>query len=372
MTVNERSIHEYYMRMALSFARRGTGYVSPNPRVGCVIVDFSVPGGRVVSYGYHKEYGGPHAEVNAMGAAKEPVAGMTVYVNLEPCCHTGHTAPCCDALIAGGISCVVAGVSDPDPRVSGGGSARLAAAGVKVLSPVLENECRYINRGFIKRVTKGVPWVTIKAAISLDGDIALADGESKWITGAPARRVAHMMRADSDVIMAGSGTVMKDDPALSVRDTDGRSPMKAIVDRNLDIPPLAGVLDGSCVIFTDTSACAKKAAELEKRGARVVRIGTDDGGHIPPGDMLSELAAMGANYVMIEGGAGLISSFLSSGEADEIALFEAPKLMGGGIGVTGGLLVKSMNDALPVKNIRIRRLGADLLLRGVTPCSPGL
>ena len=375
MTVNERSIHEYYMRMALSFARRGTGYVSPNPRVGCVIVDFSVPGGRVVSHGYHKKYGGPHAEVNAMETARaagKPVAGMTAYVNLEPCCHTGHTPPCCDALITNGISRVVVGMSDPDPRVSGEGVSRLNSAGVKIVAPVLEDECLRLNRGFVKRVTKGIPWVTVKAAMSLDGDIALADGESKWITGAPARRLAHVMRADSDVIMAGSGTIIKDDPLLSVRDTDGRSPMKAIVDRNLDIMPSARVLDDACVIFTGASSSVERASVLEKRGALVVRIGTGDGRHIPPVDMLRELAAMGMNYVMIEGGAGLISSFLSSGEADEITLFEAPKLMGNGIGVTDGLSVKNMDDVLPIKDIRFKRVGGDILLKGVTPCSRGL
>ena len=377
MALNERGIHEYYMRMALSFARRGTGYVSPNPRVGCVIVDFTVPGGRVASYGYHKEYGSPHAEANAIETAKEPVAGMTAYVNLEPCYHTGRTPPCCDALISSGISRVVIGMTDPDPRVSRGGASRLAAAGVSIVSPVLEDECLYLNRGFVKRIVKGVPWVTIKAAMSLDGDIALADGRSKWITSAPARRLAHMMRADSDLIMAGSGTIIKDDSLLSVRETDGRSPMKAVVDGNLDISPSAGVLDEACVIFTDASSSAEKASALEKRGARIIRIRTDGKRHIPPVDILRELAAMGVNYVMIEGGAGLISSFLSSGQADEIFLFEAPKLMGNGIGVTRGLSVKSVNEALPVKDIRFKRVGGDILLKGIlsgetTPCSPGL
>ena len=372
MTTDERNIHEYYMRMALSLALRGTGYVSPNPRVGCVIVDFSVPGGRVVSSGYHKKHGGPHAEVNAMEGAREPLAGTTAYVNLEPCCHTGLTPPCCDALIDAGISRVVTGIPDPDPRVSGGGAARLAAAGVTVVPRVLEEECLYLNRGFIKRVTKGVPWVTVKAAISIDGDIALANGESKWITGAPARRRAHMMRADSDVIMAGSGTIIKDDPLLSVRDTDGRSPMKAIVDRDLDIPLSARVFDDACVIFTDTSCCAEKASALENKGARIIKVRADGNRRIPPADMLRELAEMGVNYVMVEGGAGLISSFLSSGETDEIVLFEAAKLMGKGIGATDGLSVKNINDALPVRNISLKRVGRDIMLRGMMRCSQGL
>ena len=372
MADRTRDLHEYYMRMALSFARRGTGCVSPNPRVGCVIVDYSVPGGRVAAHGYHKKYGGPHAEVNALSSADGPVAGMTAYVTLEPCCHTGHTPPCCDALIAAGLSRVVVGMSDPDPRVSGGGAARLASAGVEVISPVLEDECLSLNRGFVKRVTKGRPWVTVKAAVSLDGDVALPGGESKWITGAQSRRLAHLMRAGTDVIMAGSGTVIKDDPALTVRDTDGRSPMKAVVDKNLEIPIASRVLDGECVVFTVNGADGGRTEAFESRGAKVIRIQPDRDGHIPPGEILKELAAMGANYVMVEGGAGLISSFLSSGEADEIAFFEAPKLMGGGIGVKNGLSFGKMEDVPAVRDVSVKHVGGDILLRGVIPCSRAL
>jgi diaminohydroxyphosphoribosylaminopyrimidine deaminase/5-amino-6-(5-phosphoribosylamino)uracil reductase len=352
-----RKTHEYYMRMALSFAMRGAGNVSPNPRVGCVIVDYSTPEGRAVSHGYHKKYGGPHAEADALDNAREPVAGMTAYVTLEPCCHTGHTPPCCDALIAAGISMVVVGMPDPDPRVSGGGASRLASSGVKIVSSVLEGECRKLNRGFVKRVTEGRPWVTVKAAISLDGNIALAGGESKWITGGPARRSAHLMRSCCDVVMVGAKTAAKDNPSLTVRDTDGRSPMRAVADRDLEISPDARVLEGGCVIFSGPSPDGEKASVLASRGANVIPMSTDERGHIPPGDMLRELAAMGANYLMIEGGAGLISSFVSSGLVDEIALFSAPKLMGQGIGVMGGLSFGRMEDVVTVGRVSVKTVG---------------
>jgi diaminohydroxyphosphoribosylaminopyrimidine deaminase/5-amino-6-(5-phosphoribosylamino)uracil reductase len=369
LSVKARNIHERYMRMAVSLAWRGTGRVSPNPRVGCVIVDFSSPEGRVVSRDYHKKYGGPHAEAEALAAARESVAGMTAYVTLEPCCHTGHTPPCCDALVASGISRVVVGMSDPDPRVSGGGVSRLEAAGVTVIGPVLEDECAMINRGFVKRVTSGRPWVTVKAAMSLDGDVALAGGESKWITGSPARRLGHLMRAECDAVIVGSGTVLADDPALSVRDTDGRSPMKVIVDKNLDIPTNARATGGGCTIFAAEGADESKAAELERGGAKIIKFPLDGGGKIPPGEMLRALAGMGINYVMVEGGAGIISSFISSGEADEVVFFEAPKLMGAGIGVTSRMRVTSMDRAAAVKNIEIKRVGADFMIKGVASCS---
>ena len=361
--ISDARLHEYYMRMALSLARRGTGLVSPNPRVGCVIVDYGLSETHVASCGFHGRYGGPHAETEAIKNARGSVRGMTAYVTLEPCCHTGHTPPCCDALISAGIARVVTGMTDPDPRVSGGGTARLEAAGVKVVSGVLEEECKRLNRGFIKHVTEGRPWVTIKAAVSMDGNIALENGESKWITGPEARRKAHLMRAENDVVLVGIGTVTKDDPELSVRDSEGRSPIKAVVDKDLEIPMDARVLrGGERVVFTSSGSCGEKISELSKMGVRVIKSRIR-GGHIPPGEILEELAAMGANYVLIEGGAGLISSFAASGCADEAAFFTAPKLLGSGVRVTK-FQIPSMDSAVKVKNLRVKTVGADFLLEG--------
>jgi diaminohydroxyphosphoribosylaminopyrimidine deaminase/5-amino-6-(5-phosphoribosylamino)uracil reductase len=361
--VSEKRLHEYYMRMALSLARRGTGHVSPNPRVGCVIADYGAPEAKVVSRGFHGRYGGPHAETEAIRNAGGLVRGMTAYVTLEPCCHMGHTPPCCDALISAGIARVVTGMTDPDPRVSGGGTAKLEAAGIEVVSGILREECERLNRGFIKRVTEGRPWVTIKAAVSMDGNIALRNGESKWITGPEARRRAHLMRAAHDVVLVGIGTVTKDNPELSVRDSEGRSPIKAVVDKDLEISLDAGVLRcGERVIFTSSGSRGEKISELSKMGVKVIKSRTRDG-HIPPGEMLGALAEMGANYVLIEGGAGLISSFVASGCADEAAFFTAPKLMGNGVRVTK-FQIPSMDLAAKVKNLRVKAVGADFLLEG--------
>jgi diaminohydroxyphosphoribosylaminopyrimidine deaminase/5-amino-6-(5-phosphoribosylamino)uracil reductase len=365
-------MHEYYMRMALSMALRGTGRVSPNPRVGCVIVDYGSRGGRVVSCGYHKKYGGAHAETNALDNAGGPVAGMTAYVTLEPCCHTGHTPPCCDALIKAGISRVVTGMSDPDPRVSGRGISALLSAGIEVIPGVLENECRWINRGFVKRVTEGRPWVTVKTALSLDGDIALANGESKWITGEAARRLAHLARAENDAVLVGIGTVQKDDPALSVRDTDGRSPLKSVVDKDLRIPPEARILHGGCVIFSGPSPDEKKFSSLLSRETEIIKMKTDAEGHIPPGDILREFASIGVSRLLVEGGAGLVSSFLKAGAADEFSLFVSPRVMGDGIGAFEGLSFDLMDETIRLKDIRYRRTGEDFLIKGVPACSRAL
>jgi diaminohydroxyphosphoribosylaminopyrimidine deaminase/5-amino-6-(5-phosphoribosylamino)uracil reductase len=266
-------------------------------------------------------------------------------------------------LISAGIARVVMGITDPDPRVSGGGTAKLEAAGIEVISGVLGEECGRLNRGFIKRVTEGRPWVTIKAAASMDGNIALKNGESKWITGPEARRKAHLMRAANDVVLVGIGTVTKDDPELSVRDSEGRSPIKAVAYKDLEVSMDAKILSGGeRVIFTASGALGEKISELSKRGVKVIKSRIR-GGHIPPGEILGELAAMGANYVLIEGGAGLISSFVESGCADEAAFFTASKLLGDGVRVTR-FQIPSMDLAAKVKNLRAKAVGADVLLEG--------
>ncbi len=298
---------------------------------------------------------------------------MTLYVNLEPCSHTGKTPPCADALIEAGVSRVVVGMSDPNPLVAGNGLRRLQDAGIDVVTGILEEESRWINRGFLRRMTLGRPWVTIKAALSLDGNMALETGESKWISGAESRKRAHMMRAENDAILVGVGTVLQDDPMLTVRDVDGRSPLKVVIDRNLEIPTSSRVLEGKCIVFTGPAPDEARVRELEAKGVRVLRepIGADDS-HIPIDGLLRELGGLGVNMLMVEGGARIIGSFVESGCVDEYSLFIAPKLLGNGLRFTDRISFPFMEEAISMKRTKIRRIDDDLWFEGVPVCSPDL
>ncbi|MDR3254099.1 MAG: bifunctional diaminohydroxyphosphoribosylaminopyrimidine deaminase/5-amino-6-(5-phosphoribosylamino)uracil reductase RibD [Synergistaceae bacterium] len=370
--MTERKKLERYMKMAMSFAMRGTGTVSPNPRVGCVIVD-EKDGDRLVSWGYHRRFGGAHAEVEALRRAGEYASGCTAYVNLEPCRHTGKTPPCADALIESGIAKVIVGMRDPNPCVAGGGIEALERAGIEVVTGVLEEECRWLNRGFIRAMTMGRPWVTVKAAIALDGRMALENGDSAWISSSESRKRAHLMRAENDAIMVGVGTVLSDDPRLTVRDVDGSSPVKVIVDRDLSTPEEARVLDeGKCVFFTGPSPDEGKVEALIKKGAKVIKQKEDSGAYIPMDALLSELCALGVNQIMVEGGSKLIGSLIKAGSVDEYSLFIAPKFLGRGIGISDSLSFSHMDDTISMKNLRVRKIGDDIWFEGVPSCSPDL
>ena len=367
-----RGRDEYYMRMALSLAMRGTGEVSPNPRVGCVIVDEGRPGGEIVASGYHLRCGAPHAEADALRNAAGRARGCAVYVNLEPCCHEGRTPPCCDALIAAGVTRVVIGMDDPNPLVSGGGVRRLFEAGIEVTGGVMADECRWLNRGFIRNMTAGRPWITVKAAISYDGDMALSNGESRWISGPESRRRAHMMRAENDAVLVGIGTVLADNPALTVRDVDGRSPLRVVLDRNLDTPPDSEVLKGGgCVIFAGPFADGKRERELIERGAKVIRQEKREG-KTPLAGIVSELASRGVNYLMVEGGPRIISSFINERLVDEFSLFAAPKILGRGMSLSGDVTLTNMGEAISMKSLRTSMIGDDIWIEGVPSCSPAL
>ncbi len=352
---------EYYMSLALELARRGTE-CSPNPRVGCVLVR----NGEIVGRGWHAKYGGPHAEVNAVRDAGEAAAGATAYVTLEPCSHYGKTPPCADLLIERKIVRVVSGMRDPNPKVDGGGIAKLEKAGIEVTTGVLEAECRKLNRGFISRMTKGRPWVTLKIASSLDGKIALENGESKWITGPEARAAVHAMRAASDAVLTGSGTVLADDPLLTVRDAPGRTPRRVILDRRLRTPSGAKILRGGKVsVFTLESAPREKIRGLEDAGAEVVCLAGDNF----LASVLDKLCGDGVNYLMVEAGARLFGAFTEAGLCDELALFAAPKIMGRGLSFSDSLSFKSMQGLPELEIEEISRLGRDLLIKGVFACS---
>ncbi|NIM28393.1 MAG: bifunctional diaminohydroxyphosphoribosylaminopyrimidine deaminase/5-amino-6-(5-phosphoribosylamino)uracil reductase RibD [Gammaproteobacteria bacterium] len=318
-----------FMSRALELAARGLYSADPNPRVGCVLVQ----AGEIVGEGWHARAGEAHAEVNALRAAGERARGATVYVTLEPCCHHGRTGPCTEALLAAGVSRVVAATIDPDPRTAGSGLEALRARGVEVSSGVLEDQARALNVGFLTRHTRGRPFVRIKMAASLDGRTAMADGESKWITGPAARRDAQHLRARSSAIVTGIGTVLADDPALTVRDVapeDGgpvRQPLRVVLDRRLRTPADASLLHqpGATLIATSSRDAASRR-RLADAGAEILTLADD--GRAGLEALMTSLAARECNEVLVEAGATLAGAVLEAGLADEIVVYTAPLLLG--------------------------------------------
>ena len=318
----------HYMARALDLARHGLYSTPPNPSVGCVIVRW----GQVVGEGFHGRAGGPHAEVVALDDAGHTARGATAYISLEPCSHHGRTPPCIDALVAAGVARVVVAMLDPNPRVNGSGLQQLEQAGITTAHGVLAAEAAEINRGFVQRMTNGRPWVTLKLGASLDGRTALADGTSKWITGEKARADVQRLRARASAIITGSGTVLADDPMLTVRDPDlemrGRRPLRVVLDSHLRTPANAQVLcfANSTLILTRDAATAA-ADELREIGARVERIaGTASGLDLDA--VLERLAALECNEVLVEAGPTLAGEFVRCGLVDEIVVYMAPVVLG--------------------------------------------
>lgn len=361
---------EYYMRIALSEAVRGTGSVSPNPLVGCVITDSE---GHILSIGRHKRYGGAHAEADALSKLPEVPRGAVLYVNLEPCSHTGHTPPCADAIIKKGISRVVIGMTDPNPIVSGRGIAMLERAGVKTVLGVLEQECRWLNRGFIMRMTHGRPWVTLKAALSADGRMAVRSGDSKWLTSEMSRVRAHLLRSENDMIIVGAGTARHDDPELTVRHSDGSSPVRVVVSSS-------GDLDLSMKVFNeDAPSCAAVPHDLpdsicdgfERKGVSLIRVDKVDA-HLDISSLLKRLAEAGACRVLVEGGPELACSLLAEGAVDGFSLFIAPKFAGDGRGLADRIVLDMMDEAIDIDRPVVREIGGDVWMEGVSRCSLAL
>lgn len=315
-----------WMARALALAARGLYTTHPNPRVGCVLVR----DGAVVGEGWHARAGEPHAEVHALRAAGERARGATAYVTLEPCAHHGRTPPCADALIAAGVARVVVAVRDPFPRVAGAGIARLEAAGIAVEVGVGEHDARELNCGFLARHARGRPWVRLKLAMSLDGRTALADGTSRWITGPAARADNMRWRARSSAILTGIGTVLADDPRLTVRlddaDTAFVPPLRVVLDSRLRTPPAACVLDGAAPTLL---VCAPEALAGHPAidSARVLTCPRHATG-IGLGVLLAELAARDINEVHVEAGPTLAGAFLHAGLVDELLLYINPSLLG--------------------------------------------
>ena len=339
-----------FMARALLLAERGLWTTTPNPRVGCVIVNDD----RIVSEGFHEKAGEPHAEVRALHAAGKQARGATLYVTLEPCSHHGKTPPCADALIAAGIARVVAAMQDPNPKVAGTGFARLRAAGIPVESGLMEDEAYELNIGFVSRMTRRRPWVRMKIAATLDGRTALANRKSQWITGEAARRDGHAWRARACAMLTGFGTVRDDDPRLTVRWVDTpRQPQRIIVDSRMETSPAARIFNGDRVLVFAGSDDAEKRRRLEDRGAEVVVLPNADGKvDLPP--MLDELARRGMNEIHVEAGTRLNGSLLAEGCVDELLLYLAPRLIGNaGLGMFD---LKEMSELSQMPALTIREM----------------
>ncbi len=350
-----------FMRLALRLARRGLGRTSPNPSVGALVVRH----GRVVGRGFTAPAGGPHGEVNALRDAGPRARGATLYVTLEPCAHFGRTPPCVAAIRAAGIARVVIGTRDPNPKVAGGGVRKLRRAGLAVTVGVDQRACDEQLAAFRTRVTTGRPFVTLKLAASLDGCIATATGESKWITSDAARRLAHRLRNEHDAVLVGVQTIVQDDPALTCRLRGGRDPVRVVLDRRLRIPETAQVLTkrgaAATVVATTVSAGAKRR-RLEARGVPLLTVPTGPGGVSLP-RVLAALGRRGMSSVLIEGGAAVAATALKAKLVDRMMIFLAPKLIGGdGRPMIDALDVRTMRHALALSDVRVQRVGTDLLI----------
>jgi len=372
----ERDI--FFMKRALDLAKKGRGTTSPNPMVGAVIVK----DGEIVGEGYHRKAGEPHAEVMALAQAGERARGAELFVNLEPCCHFGRTPPCADAIIRAGVKRVVVAMTDPNPLVAGKGIKRLREADVEVEVGLLEEEARKLNEVFIKYITTGSPFIVAKIAQSLDGKIAMASGESRWITGEPARIKAHEFRSWYDAVMVGIGTVLADDPLLTCRlPGERKSPLRIVVDSWARIPLDARMLeckDGRVILATTERADGEKVNALKGKGVEVIKVPAVDG-RVDLKRLMEILGSMGITSVLVEGGATLIASFIKENLVDKLLVFQAPLIIGGdGINSIGILPIDQLKQAPRFKFHSAEAIGGDLLLevypdpgKGGSSCLPG-
>lgn len=362
------------MRRALHLALRGTGKVSPNPRVGCVILR----NGQIIAEGWHDHYGGLHAEVHALRSVTEPLVGedVTMVVNLEPCAHHGKQPPCTDAIIATkqrpdgtfdperGIKRVVIGMRDPNPQAQGGID-RLRQVGIEVTVGVLETECRWVNRFFVKHVTTGMPYILGKAAISLDGFLATPNGTSQWISCEESRRRAHALRAEVDAVLVGRGTIERDNPQLGPRLVRGTMPRRIVLDSALRIPKHARVLSDdyrtrTIVVTSREHADSPKADALRSEGITVVGVSREQDGRLALGELFAHLGKeMMVASILIEGGGTLLSWCIERGYLDELHLFVAPMTLGRGQSFTGALSEQSLEQAPRMRYHAVARSGVD-------------
>ncbi len=363
----KRNTDESFMEMALRLAVKAKGRTSPNPLVGAVIVK----DGQVVGRGYHKKAGTPHAEVNALADAGDAAHGSTIYVTLEPCNHQGRTPPCTQAIIQSGLRKVVVGMPDPNPQVAGGGSRFLASQGIEVISGILEDECRLINRPFQKMITTSRPWVIMKAGVSLDGRIAAENGNPGWITNEESRRYTHRLRDEVDGILIGIGTALADDPSLTTRlsGSGHRDPVRIILDAGLRLPINARMLrqdsQAETLVFCGTNVSPDKINDLRGAGAVPITVTATADGRLDLNDILQELGRRQMSSILVEGGSHVHASFLAQGLVDQVNLFYGPFFIGSeGIPVADALGLSAIEDAPRLKEITTRRFGSDVMIEG--------
>ena len=355
------------MKRAIDLALMAKGRTSPNPMVGAVIIK----GGKIAGEGYHKKAGTQHAEVNAINSAGKNAKDGIMYVTLEPCCHQGRTPPCTKTIIKSGIKKIVIGMVDPNPIVSGKGIEELKGAGVQVSTGLLEKECKRLNEVYIKYITTKKPFVLLKVAMSLDGKIATCKRESKWITSEKSRERVHHLRDEVDAIMVGIGTVLQDNPNLTVALKKGKlnNPYRIVVDSELKIPMDSNILKSNLkskvVIATTARSDAKKVNALKEKGANVVVV-ENDNQRVNLFKLMDELGKMEITSVMIEGGSELNSSALESGIVDKVIFFIAPRIIGGkdSMPAVGGRCVEKLSDSLNIHDVNVDRCGSDIVIEG--------
>ena len=354
------------MKMALTLAKKGQGYTSPNPMVGAVVVK----DGKVEGSGYHQAVGLAHAEVNAIEDAGSQAKGATLYVNLEPCNHTGRTPPCTRKILAAGIRRVVVAMEDPNTK-AGGGAVFLKEHGIEVLTGVCEEPAKKLNEAFIKYVSTKQPFVLLKCAATLDGRIATRTGDSKWVTGEQARKFVHQLRHAVDAILVGVGTIHADDPRLTTRLESDKAldPVRIVLDTHLSISTSARILqlesNSDTILVTGNEVDPNKKRALEKNGVRFIKLPVkNDGIELQP--LLDRLGKMGITSLLVEGGSRVIASAFRSGIVDKVLFFYAPKILGGddGIPICQGPGPELMRGCIQVKNIRIQRFDDDVMIEG--------
>lgn len=350
---------EFYMRRALRMARRAQGKTSPNPMVGAVLVKV----GRILCEDYHRRPGTSHAEALVLESAGEAARGATLYVTLEPCCHKDkRTPPCTEAIISSGVSRVVVAMLDPNPRVSGKGVELLRAAGIQVDVGVLEDKARALNEAYVTFMTTGKPLVVLKTAMTLDGKIATPEGQSKWITGEQARKLVHRLRSRSDAILTAIGTVKADNPSLTARIRGRKDPLRVVIDPELEIPLTAQLLQTPPETLIVTRAKNNKANNLIKSGINVVYYKDK----LELSWLMKKLAEMGIMSVLIEGGSSLNAHALHEKIVDRVMFFIAPKIIGGreSFPAVGGSFFKKLESAYRLEDLKVSRVGKDILVEG--------